>query len=81
MYEIQRLRLVDGQPIAIERVELPAGWLPNLEPEGVLPGVANELPQDEQESGQRHVDGLMHGDGHSPLFSRAGGKTGPPGFA
>jgi GntR family transcriptional regulator len=31
VYEIQRLRMVDGQPIAIERVELPAGWLPNLE--------------------------------------------------
>jgi len=31
VYEIQRLRMADGQPIAIERVELPAAWLPNLE--------------------------------------------------
>ncbi len=31
VYDIQRLRFADDKPIAIERVELPADWLPNLE--------------------------------------------------
>ena len=31
VYDIQRLRFADDRPIAVERVELPADWLPNLE--------------------------------------------------
>ena len=31
VYEIQRLRMADGRPIAIERVEIPAAWFPNLD--------------------------------------------------
>lgn len=31
VYDVQRLRLCDDRPIAIERVELPADWLPGLD--------------------------------------------------